>query len=67
MAVTVNMVMNVRVSQNGRGWWLTTSWLRKINSAPWKLLLPVGLLTPVCLINTSTEIMLLLVVGGDHC
>jgi hypothetical protein len=44
--------------------WLTTCWLRKINAAPWKLLLPVGLVTPLCLINTSTEMLLL--VGGHH-
>ena len=63
----MNMVMNIQVPQNGRGGgylpWLTTCWLRKINSAPWKLLLPFGLVTP--LINTSTEIVLL--VGGYHC
>ena len=63
------MVMNIRVPQNGRGGgylnWLTTSWFCEINSAPWKLLLPFRLVTPLCLISTSTEMMLL--VGGDHC
>jgi len=38
-------------SPKWKGWgyltWLTTCWLRKINSAPWKLLLPFGLVTPL--------------------